>query len=192
MSEISEERESSQEGQALIETSGNADRLNGRLPRVRKAMPPPTLKENEVTKEKAAPAAEPEPARKILDKAPTRLRATRKVPSSSAPVSAETAPEPAPASAPVRETRPTTRARAAKSTQAIETGLPDLPPLRQIKTTVKVTEMPNPPPSPLLQPEAPKHPRPPGASRRFAQSAPSCLPPILLRFWRGCTHSETT
>lgn len=151
LSEISEERESSQEGQALIETSGNADRLNGRLPRVRKAMPPPTLKENEAAKEKAAPAAEPEPARKILDKAPTRLRATRKVPSSSAPVSADTAPAPAPApaSAPVRETRPTTRARAAKSTQAIETGLPDLPPLRQIKTTVKVTEMPEPTSQPI-------------------------------------------
>ncbi|KAJ8117286.1 hypothetical protein OPT61_g1498 [Boeremia exigua] len=145
LSEISEEKESSQEGQALIETSGN-DRLKGRLPRVRKAMPPPALKENEpVPTQELAKSTEPEPARKILDKQPTRLRAVRKI-SSSAPVSVATAPAPAPVPlGVVRETRPTTRARAAregmkKSSQETETGLPDLPPLRTIKTTVRATE----------------------------------------------------
>ncbi|KAF2831219.1 Pkinase-domain-containing protein [Ophiobolus disseminans] len=46
LSEISEEKESSSEGQALVETTGN-DRPRGRLPRVaRKEQPMPTLKEN--------------------------------------------------------------------------------------------------------------------------------------------------
>ncbi|KAJ4382897.1 class II myosin [Didymella sp. IMI 355093] len=149
LSEISEEKESSQEGQALVETSGN-DRLNGRLPRVRKRMPPPALKENApMSSQESIPSTEPEPARRVLDKAPTRLRAVRKV-SSSAPVSAATAPAPAPIRVP-RETRPTTRARAAKEgakklSQETETGLPDLPPLRAMRTTVRVTENPEPAP----------------------------------------------
>lgn len=151
LSEISEEKESSQEGQALIETSGN-DRFNGRLPRVRRAMPPPALKENgPVSSQESVPSTEPEtePARRILDKQPTRLRAARKI-TSSAPPSAATVPAPAPLRV-SRETRPTTRARAAKegtkkSSQETETGLPDLPPLRPIRTTVKLAENQEPAP----------------------------------------------
>ncbi|KAJ4336454.1 class II myosin, partial [Ascochyta clinopodiicola] len=149
LSEISEEKESSQEGQALVETSGN-DRLKGRLPRVRREMPPPALKENEpAATQESVPSTEPEPARRILDKQPTRLRAVRKI-SSSAPVAASAAPAPAPVRA-TRESRPTTRARAAKegakkASQETETGILDLPPLRAMKTTVRVTEKPEPTP----------------------------------------------
>ncbi|KAF1830333.1 hypothetical protein BDW02DRAFT_633736 [Decorospora gaudefroyi] len=138
LSEISEEKESSSEGQALAETTGN-DRTKARLPKAarREQQPMPTLKEN------AEPVQDPEPAPRILDKQPTRLRAVRKI-SNPGRVTAGTATAPAPLRVP-REARPTTRARALKETakessKAASTGLPDLPPLRVIKTNTRTNE----------------------------------------------------
>lgn len=138
LSEISEEKESSSsEGQALGETTGN-DRVKGRVPRAsrREHQPMQSLKEN------VEPAQEPEPAHRILDKQPTRLRAVRKI-SNPGRVTAKTATAPAPLRVP-KEARPTTRARAAKEpakeVPKASTGLPDLPPLRVIKTSVRESE----------------------------------------------------
>lgn len=137
LSEISEEKESSSEGQALVETTGN-DRPKGRLPRIaRREQPMSTLKEN------LEPVQEPEVARRVLDKQPTRLRAVRKI-SNPGRITAATAAAPAPLRVP-RDSRATTRARATKepakeAPKATETGLPDLPPLRVLKTTARATE----------------------------------------------------
>jgi myosin-1 len=146
LSEISEEKESSSEGQALVETNGN-DRPKGRLPRVpRKQEPLPTLKEN------VEPVQEVEPAKRVLDKQPTRLRAVRKI-ANTGRVTAATAVAPAPLRVP-RDSRTITRARSAKDTvkelpRAVETGLPDLPPLRVVKTTIRATVQPEPEQVPL-------------------------------------------
>lgn len=137
LSEISEEKESSSEGQALVETSGN-DRTKGRLPRVtRKAQPMTTLKEN------VEPEAEAEPAKRPLEKQPTRLRAVRKI-SNPGRVTAATATAPAPLRVP-RDSRTTTRARQTKEmvkevAKTSESGLPDLPPMRNAHTNVPVPE----------------------------------------------------
>jgi myosin-1 len=135
LSEISEEKESSSEGQALTETTGN-ERPNGRLPKVsRKEQTMPTLKEN----------AEP------VEEQPTRLRAVRKI-SNPGRVTAATAIAPAPLRVP-RDSRTTTRARIVKETsKAAETGLPDLPPLRIAKTIVRASARPEPEPEPASQP----------------------------------------
>lgn len=169
LSEITEEKESSAEGQALVETTGN-DRIKGRLPKIAKkvistlkavpeaqepavkAEPLPKPKESEPKKdlkENVAPVQEPEIATRILDKAPTRLRAVRKI-SNPGRVTAATAVAPAPLRVP-RDSRTTTRARIAKETakeapKAIETGLQDLPPLRVVKTKTitRTVELPEP------------------------------------------------
>lgn len=76
LSEISEEKESSSEGQALVETTGN-DRAHGRPIRNTKVYlveaAPPTLKENK------EPTQNPETVRRIADKPPTRMRSARKI-----------------------------------------------------------------------------------------------------------------
>jgi myosin-1 len=139
LSEISEEKETSSEGQALVETTGN-DRTQGRLPRVsRREKPMPPLKENlELIQELEAP-------KRILDKQPTRLRAVRKI-SNPSRVTAATAVAPAPLRVP-RDSRATTRARTAKEAakevpRTTVTGLPDLPPLRVVKTTARANVHP--------------------------------------------------
>lgn len=145
LSEISEEKESSSEGQALVSTTGN-DRPKGRLPRItKKEQSMPTLKEN------VEPIQEPEAPIRIMDKQPTRLRAVRKI-SNPGRVTAATAVAPAPLRVP-RESRTTTRARTIRDTvkempKAVETGLPDLPPLRIVKTNVRAIEEAE--PAPLL------------------------------------------
>ncbi|KAH7408224.1 P-loop containing nucleoside triphosphate hydrolase protein [Phaeosphaeria sp. MPI-PUGE-AT-0046c] len=146
LSEISEEKESSSEGQALADTTGN-DRTKGRLPRIqRKEQPMPPLKENvELVEEVEAP-------KRMLDKQPTRLRAVRKI-SNPVRVTATTTVAPAPARIP-RDSRTTTRARAAKETvrevpKLAENGLPDLPPLRIGKTTAQARPQPEPEHVPL-------------------------------------------
>jgi myosin-1 len=129
LSEISEEKESSSEGQALVETSGN-DRAKARAPRAtRPEMPLPVLKEN------AVPTKEADVAVGILDKQPTRLRAVRKI-SNPGRVTAATVTAPAPLRVP-RESRPTTRSRTAKE---VTNGLPDLPPIRVFKTSTRAAE----------------------------------------------------
>jgi myosin-1 len=153
LSEISEEKETSPEGQALSETTGN-ERTKVRVPRAarREQQPMPTLKEN------VEPAQEPEPAHRILDKQLTRLRAVRKI-SNPGRVTAGTATAPAPLRVP-REARTTTRARAAKemaketkeAPKAASTGLPDLPPLRVIKANTRDNEKPEPASQPASQP----------------------------------------
>jgi myosin-1 len=134
LSEISEEKESSSEGQALTETTAN-ERPKGRLPRVqRREEPLPTLQEN------VEPVQETEAPKRTLDKQPTRLRAVRKI-TTAGRVTASTAVAPAPLRVP-RDSRTTTRARTVKETakdvpKATETGLPDLPPLRIAKPAVR-------------------------------------------------------
>lgn len=143
LSEISEEKESSSE--ALVETTGN-DRTKGRLPRgARKEQPMPILKEN------VEPVQESQAATRILDKQPTRLRAVRKI-SNPGRVTAATAKAPAPLRVP-QEPRTTTRARVAREAgkdvpKATESGLPDLPPLRAVKTNVRDVE----PVEPMAEP----------------------------------------
>ncbi|KAF2750620.1 hypothetical protein M011DRAFT_483560 [Sporormia fimetaria CBS 119925] len=72
LSEISEEKETSSEGQALVETTAN-DRSKGRLPRTRK-------REQVLSdaKENDDPLQESEPLTRPLSKQPTRMRAARK------------------------------------------------------------------------------------------------------------------
>ncbi|KAH3909066.1 serine/threonine-protein kinase [Parastagonospora nodorum] len=137
LSEISEEKETSSEGPALTETTAN-ERPKGRLPKVsRKEQTMPTLKEN------AEPVEEPEAPKRMLDKQPTRLRAIRKI-SNPGRMTAATAIAPAPLRVP-RDSRTTTRTRVVKETsRATETGLPDLPPLRVVKTTVRASAQPEP------------------------------------------------
>jgi myosin-1 len=140
LSEISEEKESSPEVQALVETNGN-DRPRGRLPRAtRKQQTMPTLKEN------AEPVQDDEPPKRMLDKQPTRLRAVRKI-SNPARITAATAAAPAPLRVPRESRATTTRTRVTKETvkelpKATETGLPDLPPLRIVKTVVQESVKP--------------------------------------------------
>ncbi len=139
LSEISEEKESSSEGPALVETSGN-DRGKARLAKpTRKEQPMPTLKENE------EPRQESVGTQRILDKQPTRLRAVRKI-SNPGRVTAATATAPAPLRVP-RDTRTATRARPVKEPAketpvTTENGLLDLPPLRVTKGNAPSDEEP--------------------------------------------------
>jgi myosin-1 len=75
LSEIPEEKESSAEGPALVETTSN-DRVKGRLPRTRRREEAlPTLKENkEPVEEEAEPARRPS-----TRQPPTRMRSVRKI-----------------------------------------------------------------------------------------------------------------
>ncbi|KAL5115295.1 Cell cycle serine/threonine-protein kinase cdc5/MSD2 [Pleosporales sp. CAS-2024a] len=139
LSEISEEKESSSEGQALTETTGN-DRAKGRLPRAqRKEQALPALKEND------EPVQEVEAPKRMLDKQPTRLRAVRKISNPGHPTAAMAA-APAPLRVP-RDSRTTTRVRAVKESakemaKASKTDLPDLPPLKVAKSTVRASAKP--------------------------------------------------
>jgi myosin-1 len=75
LSEIPEEKESSSEGRALVEGTGN-DRTKGRPARiVGKEEIPPTLKENQTPVQEL----ELETTKKVLEKAPTRMRSVRKI-----------------------------------------------------------------------------------------------------------------
>jgi len=158
LSEISEEKESSGEGPALVETTGN-DRPKGRLPRItrREEQPLPRLKENlePAPASISAPEPEPEPdaAPKILDKKPTRLRSVRKMNqptkitalAAAATVTVMTA-APAPSRA-SREARASTRARTTKGSaneapRVTATGLPDLPPLDFGRASAQAVEKP--------------------------------------------------
>jgi myosin-1 len=142
LSEISEEKETSLESQVLGESTGN-ERTKGRVPRAarREQQPMPALKEN------MEPVQEAEPAHRILDKQPTRLRAARKI-SNPSRATATTATAAPPLRVP-REARAATRARAAKETakeapKTASNGLPDLPPLRVIKANTRGIEKPEP------------------------------------------------
>ncbi|KAF2132524.1 hypothetical protein P153DRAFT_373261 [Dothidotthia symphoricarpi CBS 119687] len=139
LSEISEEKESSAEGLALAETTGN-DRIKARVPRItrKEQAPLPALKEN------TEPVQEPEGARRIMDKGPTRLRATRKI-SNPGRVTATTAAAPAPLRAPRANTRArTTKEVAQEAPKQTENGLQDLPPLKIAKTSTRTIEVPEP------------------------------------------------
>jgi myosin-1 len=73
LSEIPEDKESSSEGRALVEGTGN-DRTKGRPARIaRKEEALPTLKENE------NPLQEPEVTKKVIEKPSTRMRSIRKI-----------------------------------------------------------------------------------------------------------------
>jgi myosin-1 len=152
LSEISEDKETSSEEPALVETTGN-ERSKARLTKTaKKEQPMPTLKEN------VEPIQDSDVARKIMDKQPTRLRAVRKI-SNTGQVTAATAAAPAPLRVP-RDSRTTTRARTTvdmvkEVPKGTETGLPDLPPLRIVKTNAHVTEEPEPMSVPIPAP-APK------------------------------------
>lgn len=154
LSEISEEKESSSEGHALADTTGN-DRPKGRLPRLaRKEQPKPMLKEN------VEPLQEPEGARKILDKQPTRLRAVRKV-SNPDRIAATATVAPAPIRVP-RDSRATIRARTVRepikeAPKATVIGLPDLPPIRVVKTSAQVNTLPEPVEQPTTVRSAPRY-----------------------------------
>lgn len=157
LSEISEEKESSSEGQALVETTGN-DRTKGRLPRTtRKEQPAPTPQP--ALKENVEPAQEPEPAKRVLDRQPTRLRAVRKI-SNPGRVTAATATAPAPLRVP-RDSRTSTRAKTARDTvkdvpKATESGLQDLPPLRVVKSSATQKESSQPTPADPTTKSAPR------------------------------------
>ncbi|KAF2118278.1 kinase-like domain-containing protein [Lophiotrema nucula] len=72
-SDVTEENQSSSEGQALVETTAN-DRTSGRPARgPRRAEVMPTLKENQ------EPVQEAEPIRRVAEKQPTRMRTVRKI-----------------------------------------------------------------------------------------------------------------
>lgn len=110
LSDITEEKESSSEGTALIETTGN-DRTAGRIARTtRRADPLPALKEND------EPVPEPTASRKVVDKQPTRMRSVRKI-SNPGRVTAATAPLAVPLKVP-KETRSLQRTKSAKETSS--------------------------------------------------------------------------
>jgi myosin-1 len=126
LSEIPEEKESSSEGQALVQTSGN-DRAKGRLPRAgRREAPASTLKEN------TAPAAELETVRRPAEKPPTRMRSVRKI-SNPGRVTAATA---APVQLRVpKESRTIQRTKSAKETvRELEALAVEAEPMRPVRS----------------------------------------------------------
>ncbi|KAF2468256.1 uncharacterized protein BDR25DRAFT_266039 [Lindgomyces ingoldianus] len=132
LSEIPEEKESSSEGQALIETTGN-DRAKGRQARnVRKEAMAPPLKENK------EPGQEPETVKRVVDKQPTRMRSVRKISNPDRVTAATAAP------VPLRVPRHTRTAQRTRSTRDItnekEEPLPELQPVRTVKTASKLVE----------------------------------------------------
>lgn len=133
LSDITEEKESSSEGQALLATTGN-DRTKARQPRViRKEDTLPTLKENQ------EPMAAIETVRRVVDKQPTRMRTVRKI-SNPGRVTAATAPASVPLRVP-KETRSTLRTtRSARDAPKEEEVLPEVPPLRVAKTNSRTAQ----------------------------------------------------
>lgn len=135
LSEIPEEKESSSEGQALVETTGN-DRAKGRLPRnVRKEEPRPTLKENK------EPIQETETVRRAVDKPPTRMRAVRKI-SNPGRVTAATA-----ATVPLRVPRDSRTLQRTKPAKEAEVPVQEALPLRTVKSTPPTVESSEPLPA---------------------------------------------
>jgi myosin-1 len=125
LSEIPEEKESSQEGQALVETNGN-DRVTGRPPRnARREEFVPPLKENK------ALIKEAETTRQV-ERAPTRMRSVRKL-SNPGRVTAATATA-VPLRVP-RESRTIQRTKSVKEVvREIEGPVPEVQPLRIVKS----------------------------------------------------------
>lgn len=148
LSEITEEKESSSEGQALAETTGN-DRTKARPPRyARKEEIMPTLKENQ------EPAQEPEPTKRVIDKQPTRMRSVRKV-SNPGRITATATATPAAtatttsaantaATAPLhvpKETQTVQRTRSARDVAKVkEAPIAEILPLRVVKSTSREIE----------------------------------------------------
>lgn len=132
LSEIPEEKETSSEGMALVDTTSN-DRPKGRLPRVRRAEEVPRMKENMDPEEQPA---EP-PRRPTLDRQPTRMRSVRKVPTQARTAAAATA-------APVRvpkEGRGVQRTRSTKD-RAKEELTVEVLPVRPSKTSAVTLSQP--------------------------------------------------
>jgi myosin-1 len=139
LSDITEEKESSAEGLALTETTGN-DRPKGRLPRItRREEPMLTLKENN------EPSSAVGVARRAIDKQPTRMRTVRKI-SNPGRMTAATAPAIVPLRVP-KETRISQRTRPAKETvkeKQQEQPIPEIDSLHVSKSTSR-TQKANPP-----------------------------------------------
>ncbi|KAF2736651.1 Pkinase-domain-containing protein [Polyplosphaeria fusca] len=134
LSEITEEKESSSEGQALVETTAN-DRTKGRVARTtRKPGVLPTLKENQ------EPAQAPEPPRRAVERPATRMRTVRKI-SNPDRVTAATA-----VTVPLRVPRDSRTLQRTKSTNAVpkerEEPVQEAPPTRVSKPTVRAPERP--------------------------------------------------
>lgn len=132
LSDITEEKDSSSEGQALVETSGN-DRVKGRPIRsARRAEVMPTLKENN------DPAQEAEPVQRVVERQSTRVRAVRKI--SNPRVTAATAPAAVPLKVP-KEIRSSQRTRPVKETikENHETPI-EAPLLRASKISSRTTQ----------------------------------------------------
>lgn len=131
LSEITEEKDSSSEGQALVETTGN-DRTKGRPVRARRAEVMPTLQENN------DPAQESRPVQRMVEKQPTRLRSVRKI--SNPKVTVATAPAAVPLRVP-KETRSSQRTRTARdAAKEKEESQPELPSLRASKISSGTTQ----------------------------------------------------
>lgn len=132
LSDITEEKESSSEGQALMETSGN-DRTEGRPPRNgKRAEVMPTLKENQ------DPAQEMEPMQRVVDKQPVRIRAVRKTSNPSRATG--TAPNHVSSKA-VKATRSTHRTKSAKECVREQDDLvPEMASLRISKASSRTVQ----------------------------------------------------
>ncbi|KAF1975206.1 hypothetical protein BU23DRAFT_459195 [Bimuria novae-zelandiae CBS 107.79] len=153
LSDITEEKDSSSEGQALVETSGN-DRVKGRPARTaRRPEVMPTLKENK------EPSQEAEPVQRVADRQPTRMRSVRKV--SNPRVTAA----PAPTVVPVKvskETRSSQRTRTAREApKGKEEPAPEIPLLRVSKIGSRTA-----------QKQEPSAPKPVASQSTSARSAP--------------------
>ncbi|KAF1949435.1 hypothetical protein CC80DRAFT_529420 [Byssothecium circinans] len=155
LSDITEEKESSSEGLALLETTGN-DRMKGRLPRIRREEPMPTLKENK------EPSPEIVATRRVVDKQPTRMRTVRKI-SNPGRVTAATAP----AAVPLRVPKETRSSQRAKPTREIskdkeqEQPLSEGPQLRVSKASSRTTQKSElPAPRPVASQSTVSHPPP--------------------------------
>jgi myosin-1 len=165
LSEITEEKESSSEGLALLETAAN-DRAKGRLPRIRRREEPmPTLKENE------DPEQDNEPTRRTTNKPPTRMRSVRKI-SNPGRVTASTA-----TTVPLRVPKETRTVQRTKSTDDASRDLApvQIPPLRTSKSApTGSNEMP--PPPKVQQPTTKKSP----LLRSVSPELPSTDPASVL------------
>lgn len=138
LSDITEEKESSSEGTALIETTGN-DRVKARPVRAgRKGEPLPTLQENQ------DPAQEIEIVRRVVDKQPTRMRTVRKI-SNPGRVTAATAPAVVALRVP-KDARATQRTRSARDVpREKQETLPEIHPLRVAKPSSRTVQKAEPP-----------------------------------------------
>ncbi|KAF2001152.1 hypothetical protein P154DRAFT_433440 [Amniculicola lignicola CBS 123094] len=177
LSEISEEKESSAEGRALIETTGN-DRSSkeGPVRTTRRAEAMSTLKENTEPAQKiqevetARRVAEKEPAPRGTEKAPTRMRSVRKVSNPDRATTTTAAAATVPPRVP-RHTRTVQRPRTMKEpTQEKVERLPEVLPLRIAKPISRVPEKSSAPPS---QPSA--------GLRLLGEEAPFSDPVAVLK-----------